>query len=192
MECDEVTNGLRRCERADCLRRDPCVWHWFTEGSKRVSREPVRVELGFKHRAEPHILDGVHAFAAACPEDPVAVLGSCARAQPRTHPRTLTGKPVARRIDAIDGPDEWFSTLGRRRDVRNEDLDGRVFREVEKFTRDGPHAAIIAEGLEPEPPTSLPKRSAERDALIAELKRATGLGGGRDGPARSPRRRAST
>jgi hypothetical protein len=36
------------------------------------------------------------------------------------------------------------------------------------------------------------KRSAERDALIAELKRARDWAAGRGGPARRPRRRAST
>jgi SAM-dependent methyltransferase len=37
--------------------------------------------------------------------------------------------------------------LGRGRDVRNEELDRRVLREVQKLTGGGPHTAIIAEGL---------------------------------------------
>src|SRR6516164_4529731 len=106
MQRDEVANGLRRCERSDRLRRDPGVWLWVAERPKPVGREPVRVQLGSKHRPEPPVLDRMQAFAAADPEDPLAVLGPCASAQPRTHPRTLTGKPVARRIDIINCPDE--------------------------------------------------------------------------------------
>jgi hypothetical protein len=133
-----------------------------TERSEPVGRQSVGEQPRLPHRLQPAVLDRVNPITAADPDDAIPVRVRGRLANPGHRPRALSGKPVVRGPDVVNGPHKRLRLLSRGSDVGDEPRDGRVLREMQHLPRFRSHPSSIPQDRYSAQPSSPATRGPGR------------------------------
>jgi hypothetical protein len=120
-----------RAEWLDRLERDVGVWLGCAEALETIGRHPIGEQARRPHRFQPAVLDRVNPLAAAGTNDAITVHIRGCIAHPRHGSRALTWEPVVGGSVVVDCPHICLRLLGRCGDVRHEQRDRWILREVQ-------------------------------------------------------------